>query len=334
MREAEQSAVSAVKRYLTIFALTAFTAGPGLYFGEPIVFGTGKIAGCRANHYSDDTYLAYCASKGYGDYEHGAFYFDMEPAAHDALSRTEVVFLGNSISQFAFSTKSASEIFRARGVHYYLLGFAYFENIDFAQALVPRLPLHPRVAVLNADNYFWSQTVSTPSATVQTGFLSTRFEYAEKAMWQSIHARICGSPPANTRFCGQTLSIFRSRSNGAWIGLSDWGLPSRPLGESPAAFAVREVENLQRAERASRLAATLRIPPHCLVIATIPNDETEKDAGLRLATLLGATYIAPAIDGLATLDGTHLDAVSAESWSRAFVHELLQKTADCFSAHD
>ena len=112
MSEAEQSAVSAAKRYLTIFALTAFTAGLGLYFGKPIVFGTGKIAGCHANHYSDDTYLAYCAAKGYGDYEHGAFYFDMEPAAHEALNRTEVVFLGNSISQFAFSTKSASEIFR------------------------------------------------------------------------------------------------------------------------------------------------------------------------------------------------------------------------------
>jgi hypothetical protein len=305
-----------------------------LYFGKPIIFGIDKIAGCRANHYSDDTYLAYCATKGYGDYEHGAFFFDMEPAAHDALERTQVVFLGNSISQFAFSTKSAGEIFQARGIYYYLLGFAYFENIDFAQALVPRLPLHPRVAVLNADNYFWAQTLSIPSAILQENFLSTRFDYSEKAMWQSIHARVCSSILGNTRFCGQTLSIFRSRRNGAWIGLSDWDLSSRPLGQSSDAFAVTETANRQRAERASRLAASLRIKPHCLVITTIPNEETEKDAGLRLATLLGATYIAPAMDGLATLDGVHLDALSAESWSRAFVHELLQKTAGCFSSHD
>ncbi|MEQ1776589.1 MAG: hypothetical protein ABL891_22625, partial [Burkholderiales bacterium] len=324
---------SAGRRYLTILAFVFFSAGFIVYFGKPILLGTGKIAGCRANHYSDDSYLAYCASKGYGDYEHGAFYFDMEPAARDALRRAAVVFLGNSIPQFAFSTTSTAEIFRTNGVRYYLLGFAYFETVDFAQMLARRLPLRPRVAVLNADKYFWSQKVSAPSAALQANLLSTRFDYAEKAMWQSIHARICGSLLANARFCGQTLSIFRSRGNGAWVGLSDWGLPSRPLAQSPSGHAITETENLQRAERASRLAAALQIPAHCLVITTIPNDETEKDAGMRLATLTGATYIAPAIEKLATLDGIHLDALSAESWSRAFVRELLEKTAGCVSSH-
>ena len=97
---------------------------------------------------------------------------------------------------------------------------------------------------------------------------------------------------------------------------------------------MTETANRQRAERVSRLAASPRIKPHSLVITTIPYDETEKDAGLRLATLLGATYIAPAMGGSATLNGVHLDDLSAESWSRAFVHEFLQKTAGCFSFHD
>src|SRR5258705_9120385 len=105
MGETGRTAEHSSKRYLMIFALVALSAGSGLYFGKPIIFGIDKIARCRA-------------TKGYGDYEHGAFFFDMEPAAHDALERTQVVFLGNSISQFAFSTKSAGEIFQARGIYY------------------------------------------------------------------------------------------------------------------------------------------------------------------------------------------------------------------------
>ena len=84
MGEPGRTAEHASKRYLMIFAPVALSAGSGLYFGNPIIFGIDKIAGCPANHYWDDTYLACCATKGYGDYEHGAFFFDMEPTAHDA----------------------------------------------------------------------------------------------------------------------------------------------------------------------------------------------------------------------------------------------------------
>jgi hypothetical protein len=332
MERDERGAPLAARRYLIIFASVFLIGALAFYFGGPILLGKGKIAGCRANHYSDDSYLAYCASPGYGDYEHGVFYFDMDPKVHAALERAEVVFLGNSITQFAFSTGATKEVFAESRINYYLLGFAYFETIDFAQALAPRLPLHPRVAVVNADEYFWSDAQSPPAAALLANSRTTRFGYAEKSMWQAIHASICAMPIATKlRFCGQTLSIFRSRSDGAWVGLTEWGLPSRPPAHDPAPPLVSELENQRRARKAALLAEALRIPRHCLVVTSVPNDKIARDEGSRLAHMLGATYIAPTIAGLGTIDGIHLDKSSAESWSRAFARELLEKTTSCVS---
>ena len=40
---------------------------------------THTIFACQADAYSSDRYIAYCNGANYGDYEHGAFHFDLEP---------------------------------------------------------------------------------------------------------------------------------------------------------------------------------------------------------------------------------------------------------------
>ena len=42
---------------------------------------TQSIFACPANFYDPDHYIAYCGAGGYGEYEHGAFWFDLEPSA-------------------------------------------------------------------------------------------------------------------------------------------------------------------------------------------------------------------------------------------------------------
>ena len=41
---------------------------------------TEGIFSCQADGYTFDRYLAYCNGADFGDYEHGAFWFDLEPA--------------------------------------------------------------------------------------------------------------------------------------------------------------------------------------------------------------------------------------------------------------
>src|SRR5215468_2498693 len=42
---------------------------------------TQTIFACPANFYDSDHYIAYCGAGGYGEYDHGAFWFDLEPSA-------------------------------------------------------------------------------------------------------------------------------------------------------------------------------------------------------------------------------------------------------------
>ena len=55
---------------------------------------TDGIFSCQADGYTSDRYLAYCNGTQFGDYEHGAFWFDLEPSVKKFLSSADVIFLG------------------------------------------------------------------------------------------------------------------------------------------------------------------------------------------------------------------------------------------------
>src|SRR5712691_343616 len=67
------------------------------------------IFACKADGYASDWYLSYCHNAGYGDYEHGAFWFGLEPPAQKFATSAEVLFLGDSRMQHAFSTVATSD---------------------------------------------------------------------------------------------------------------------------------------------------------------------------------------------------------------------------------
>src|SRR5579862_3350807 len=79
-----------------------------LLVGSVAAYGYGvrtrTIFACQADGYSADRYLAYCNGANYADYEHGAFQFNLEPAVQEAVRNADVLFLGNSRVQVAFST--------------------------------------------------------------------------------------------------------------------------------------------------------------------------------------------------------------------------------------
>jgi hypothetical protein len=60
--------------YLSVFLVATF-------MGFIYQLRTQTIFACAANFYDSDHYIIYCGAGGYGDYEHGAFWFDLEPSA-------------------------------------------------------------------------------------------------------------------------------------------------------------------------------------------------------------------------------------------------------------
>ena len=92
---------------------------------------TEGIFSCQADGYSGDRYLAYCNGTQFADYEHGAFWFDLEPSAKKFAKDADVLFLGDSHIQFGFSTEATNQWFSSASARYYLLGFIYGENVRF-----------------------------------------------------------------------------------------------------------------------------------------------------------------------------------------------------------
>src|SRR5262245_8450779 len=76
-------------------------------------FREQSLLACPVSGYGSDVYLAYCGSTGYGDYDYGAFWFDLEPTATTAAARADMLFIGNSRMQFALSSGSTSSWFAA-----------------------------------------------------------------------------------------------------------------------------------------------------------------------------------------------------------------------------
>src|ERR1700742_1873746 len=108
----------------------------GFLVGYAYYLRTYSIMACQAGLYSNDRYISYCEAEAYGDYEHGAFWFELEPAALNSASKADVLFLGNSHAQMAFSTQSTADWFSKVSRPYYLMGFIAYENVPFAEEIL------------------------------------------------------------------------------------------------------------------------------------------------------------------------------------------------------
>src|SRR5262249_4877971 len=131
--------------YLAVFAASALVGGFALAVGQMTIDNIN----CRSSGYSVDDFLAYCRSSHYGDYEHGALYYGLEPSARDNIRNAQVIFLGSSKIQAAFSSKAVRAYFGKHGIPFFVLGFGYGESSPFASAILKRLGASPKVLVIN-----------------------------------------------------------------------------------------------------------------------------------------------------------------------------------------
>ena len=74
---------------------------------------TRSIFACQAPGYSADRYLAYCGGGNYADFEHGAFFYNLEPPALDYARNADVLVLGNSRLQVALVQRCDGRLVQA-----------------------------------------------------------------------------------------------------------------------------------------------------------------------------------------------------------------------------
>jgi len=280
---------------------------------------------CRSNGYGNDDFLAYCNSTNYGDYEHGALYYGLEPGVVENMRAAQVLFLGNSRTQAAFSTEAMRSYFRQQGLRFFVLGFGYDEFSPFALALIRKWHLRPRVVVVNADPFF-SDRLQPPARDALDGKPAYLWRLLLKMLFQRVHPVVCA-----TVRCGENQgSIFRSRRDGEWAWIP-YFVEERamPLNPSQTPVSGESVQGL--AAMAAEFFAAIGMAHDCVVFTGTPSSEQLNSAGvaIQLAKTLHAKSITPPSDGLTTIDVGHLNRASAERWSAQFAQELTPVLREC-----
>lgn len=280
------------------------------------------IFGCPATGYSSDRYLAYCGAGKYGDYEHGAFWFNLEPAASSAARNAQVVFLGNSRMQFAFSSKRTSDWFSSHSASYYLLGFSDFGNYMFEAPLLRKLHPTAKVYVINIDAFFEQSDSETAKTVMRDDSVKTRYE--QKRRWQRIHELICANVKAA---CGHNFTLFRSRSSGAWL------LPGIQRKSDPVSYDNAVDQNRFKAytARGNEFLPSLSADRACIILTIVPTVKTGIGNARAIADALGLKLVAPMPPGLITFDRSHLNPESAQRWSAAFFQEAGPQIQKCLN---
>lgn len=302
---------------------TLLTAKPALYILILLCSLLGGVAyklrgegifACPAGGYGPNHYLAHCETTGYADFDHGAFWFDLEPEARRSAAAADVLFLGSSRMQFAFSTEETRNWFARLGVPYYLLGFSYTENMLFAAPLLKELKSRAKVYIINADRFF-DDTRETAPAKQILHESDARSRYQDKQFWQLAHRRTCTTVPA---LCGTRPAFFRSRIDGSWElegSTAVWNAVAKTTADGPASDTDQWNHFSSLGDEFLR---SLPVDRHCVLLTLAPSEATRRLEATAIASALGVSLVAPKLDDLKTFDGSHLDRPSAEKWSRAF----------------
>jgi len=275
---------------------------------------------CPASGYGRDGYLAYCGATSFGDYDHGAFWFGLEPEATAAALKAQVLFIGNSRMQFGFSAPATADWFSASRIRYYLMGFSHFENFTFEEPLLRKLNPKPSMYVINIDMFF-EQTETGPGRTVMHDE-SVRARYEQKRQWQKIHKLVCGPVPA---LCAHGTAYYRSRSDGAW-SVRVGGLRIGPVTYDES---VDKDMVASYTELGNKFLPTLSVGRECTLFTLIPSVNTSRGTAQAIAAALGVNFVSPELAGLNTFDESHMDQDSAQRWSAAFFEAAGPQIRQC-----
>jgi hypothetical protein len=310
-------------KYLTVFVVVGI-AGFILILSYQL-----RIIGCSGYGYGPDAYLAQCALKTYGDYEHGALGLQIDKRAIDHLERAQVVILGHSHAMVGFSAPPTRQYFATKGIQFYnaSLSGEYGGFFDFFLA---RVRLRASVLVIDVAPFFTGDIMSPTGQFIVEHPTRAAIEYRIKQIWQTIHRHGCSTiRPLKRLLCGNTFSIFRSVTDG-WLVVDYTLAYGSPLPKLPVTQSVHVPAEIElRIKLAEQFLARHHLNPGCTILTAIPTGGDFSDSAQSIAQALHVPYINPSIDGLTTIDGAHLDMPSATAWSHQFWREATRIIDQC-----
>lgn len=256
--------------------------------------------------------------------------------------QAEILILGHSRTMFAFTHELTSSLANRVGKRIFNLGFSYYEACTFPLAVMDRNQLHPDLVIVNVDGFFRPDASSAALSLLDaTDFPdgeacgeAITYDQIERSKWPQIRDGI------ESTFASSTKKWLHSRvprwstilpsepaSFGCLRSIIDgsWALEALPHDSDGEVFVpwdrspLAETETLASARAFQRRMQARGI---AIVLTLVPHPSASRAQAKLLAEALDVPLIAPEIQGLSTLDGSHLDLRSAELFMEAFIEEF------------
>ncbi|WP_239493189.1 hypothetical protein [Luteitalea sp. TBR-22] len=264
-----------------------------------------------------DHYLAH--DRG-GHVDHHVLFHGLDEASLQHLRRADVLLMGNSRLMFALRGDALRRYFTARGLRPFALGFGHQEQHRFPQEVMTRHGLRPKVVLANVDNFFggvtspWGERVLA-----DTAFDARKAEFeanASHVVRRVLHRVV---PHVPDLVDGEReFVIYRAERDGSWFIATEFGASARLRGFYSGRDVVRPHNlALARAFKESVEAAGAR-----LVFVLVPGPDVSLTHARQLADMTGVPLVAPEVEGLRTMDGSHLTDESAERYASVFFRYL------------
>lgn len=255
-------------------------------------------------------YLAHARG---GHIDHHVLYHGIDDASVEAMQAADVLLMGNSRLMFALRGDALRQYFLPRGLRPFALGFGHLEQHEFPLAIFERFDLHPRIVIANVDNFFggvpspWSQRVIR-----DTAFDAWKLRYEAEAAYRTRRLLHRVVPHVPELWLEQREFILhRSRRDGAWFVATNFGrgLPLMDFYDGRDALRPHNI-TLGRAFKARVEAAGAQ-----LIFVLIPGRDVSLTAAQMLADQLDVPLVAPRVEGLRSMDASHLTDDSARRYA-------------------
>lgn len=255
-----------------------------------------------------------------GHVDHHVLLHGMDAETIDNLRQADVLLMGNSRLMFALKGDSLRQYFLARGLRPFALGFGHQEQHAFPLAVMRKHGLRPKVVIVNVDNFFggvtspWGERVLGDS---RFDAWKTELEAnASHGVRRVLHRVV---PHAPDLWEGEReFVIYRSQEDGSWFIATEFGHGSRLMGFYKGRDVVRPHNiTLARAFKDAVEAQGAR-----LVFVLMPGRDVSLTHAQMMADLLGVPLVAPEVEGLRTMDGSHLTEESAAKYAPIFFQHL------------
>lgn len=244
----------------------------------------------------------------------------------DRARNTDILFFGNSRAQLGLREEFILPLAKQRGLDVFSVACGNAEGGGFLLELIRKHDLRPKVLVLSGEPETFQLRMSPRAKhAMQLSRWQARQEVFEgRAAWEirrRLHRRLPKLDPWDPPTFDRWVEIYRSQATGWWQPV--WERGSRYEFEYPKEIEGEKFERTH--DFMEQLTEELDKRGTLLVITAVPWGRNSRFAHL---PYLGGRYDIPVVppllaDGMATLDGSHLDRPSAQRASRVFWSRFL-----------